>query len=84
MASPAAAGAAALIMQYFRDANFWAKNCNSIYWFCKPLYPSGRMVKVLLIHSGAQMTKKHGISADLDQYLGATPDNVQVTQLLPY
>lgn len=77
MASPAAAGAAALIMQYFRDSGQWAKNCNSLYWFCRPFSPSGLLVKVVLIHSGAQMAKKHGISADLDQFLGAPPDNVQ-------
>lgn len=79
MASPSAAGAAALIMQYFRDYRFWAKNCNSIYWFCKPIFPSGRMVKAILLHSGTGMTKKHGISADLDQYLGDPPDNVQAS-----
>jgi hypothetical protein len=77
MASPAAAGAAALIMQYFRDANFWGQNCNSMYWFCKPIFPTGVMVKVLILHAGTKMVKKHGVSADLDQYLGEPPDNIQ-------
>lgn len=77
MASPAAAGAAALIMQYFEDAGYWAKNCNKIYWFCKPIRPSGLLLKVILLHSGSQLTKKHGISDALDQLLGAPPDNVQ-------
>lgn len=77
MASPAAAGAAALIMQYLRDDRFWAKNCNSIYWFCKPLFPSGLLLKAFLLHSGTAMAMKHGINRDLDQYLSAPPDNVQ-------
>lgn len=78
MASPSAAGAAALISQYFNDCNYWAKNCNSIYWNCKPFNPSGLLIKTLLLHSGRKMTKKHGISNDLDQILGMPPDNVQV------
>jgi hypothetical protein len=62
MATPTAAGNAALIQQYFRDKRFWASNCDSQYELCRrgAFAPKGTLVKALLLHSGSPMSKSGG------------------------
>jgi len=55
MATPGAAGATALVRQYFMDSSFWASYCNSIYPTCGPFTPSGSMLKTVILHSGEDM-----------------------------
>jgi hypothetical protein len=57
MATPAVAGAAALIRQYFRDSKFWASFCNPEYDLCKQgsFNPSGYLTKAIILHSGSPM-----------------------------
>lgn len=52
MATPAVAGAAALVTQYFKDPAFWAANCYSTLPLCSSFQPSGSLVKTVLMHSG--------------------------------
>jgi hypothetical protein len=66
IATPGAAGAAALVIQYFQDSRFWASHCHWSYDRCPrhPLVvtqqtnpgegflPSSSLVKAILIHSG--------------------------------
>lgn len=89
MATPAVAGAAALIRQYFRDDKFWSKTCNKDYDNCKKFRPSGVLIKALLLHSGQPMSTYKGINSGDDMNLGMPPDNVQgygrvqLTNVLP-
>lgn len=78
MASPAAAGTALLVRQYFMDTNtrFWTKVCRSIYKSCKAFEPSGVMTKAILLHSTSPMSLYHG-GGSKDQTLGPPPDFVQ-------
>lgn len=55
MATPGAAGATALVRQYFMDASFWANYCNSLYPTCGAFTPSGSMLKTTILHSGENM-----------------------------
>ena len=69
MASPAAAGAAVMLRQYFQDRErkFWTKTCHpSSDMFCKPFTPSGMLLKALLIHSGEPMSRYHGDKQNVD------------------
>jgi hypothetical protein len=56
MAAPGAAGIAAIIRQYFIDAEgtYWSAICNQNYASCYPFGsgPSGVLVKAILLHSG--------------------------------
>jgi hypothetical protein len=95
MAAPAAAGAAAMLRQYFQDREkqFWTKTCSpSSDLFCTAFTPSGMLLKALLLHSGDAMTKYHGISKDKDVDLSGTygkPDvyqgfgRVQLSNVIP-
>lgn len=58
MATPVTAGTAALVMQYFKDQNFWAKYCNRAYTLCAKgaFPPKGALIKALLLHSAVPMT----------------------------
>lgn len=78
MASPAAAGMALLIRQYFTDTTnrFWTGICNTSYRSCKAFSPSGALVKALLIHSGSAMSLYNG-GGTKNVYLGPPPDNMQ-------
>lgn len=78
MASPSAAGAAALIRQYFIDPNqqFWRALCNPAYPSCHSITPSGALVKAILIHSGIDMTMFAG-GGSKNVQLGASPDYTQ-------
>jgi hypothetical protein len=78
MATPASAGAALLIRQYFMStgSSFWAGVCNKEYAQCKPFTPSGVLVKALMIASGSTMSLYHGGGAK-DVPLGAPPDFMQ-------
>ena len=76
MASPAAAGAAALVMQYFQDQTFWKALCNPSYPSCNPFTPSGVLMKAALLHSGTGMAIYEGNQGNT--YLAAPPDNYQV------
>ena len=81
MASPAAAGTALLIRQYFMDNNhqFWTKYCKTSYSMCQSFSPSGVLIKAALIHSGTQMAIYDGFANGYSniQQLGAPPDNTQ-------
>lgn len=57
MASPAAAGAALLVREYFMVSSsvFWSGQCNSAYHTCHSFTPSGVLVKAILLHSGTRM-----------------------------
>ncbi len=78
MASPAAAGNALLVRQYFQDPNkkFWTAVCNSGYPFCRSFTPSGALVKAILVHSGVGMTLFNG-GDQYDVPLGPPPDYMQ-------
>jgi subtilisin family serine protease len=79
MASPSAAGIAALVRQYFIDSNFWAKTCNKLYSSCRSFIPSGVLIKAIMLHSGSRMVKKSWTYGAIA--LGATPDYIQVLHL---
>jgi len=78
MASPAAAGNALLVREYFEDPKglFWTKVCRSSYRSCHSFSPSGVLVKTILLHSGAAMALYHG-GGDYDIRLGSPPDSIQ-------
>lgn len=78
MASPSAAGAGALVRQYFVDNNsqFWRAVCNPGYPSCRSFVPSGALVKGILLHSGSSMTMFAGGGSKNIQ-LGAGPDSTQ-------
>lgn len=78
MASPAAAGAAALIRNYYNGVKFWVITCNKSYASCQRFTPSGVLVKATLLHSGDSMVKFNGQEGGkLDVNLNAPPDNTQ-------
>lgn len=58
MATPVTAGTAALVLQYFKDAKFWAKYCNPAYTLCAKgaFSPKGALIKALLLHSAVPMS----------------------------
>jgi hypothetical protein len=62
MATPAAAGIALLVRQYFMSSNssFWTGRCNPADKFCGAFTPSGVLVKAILLHSGSAMSKFDG------------------------
>jgi hypothetical protein len=78
MASPAAAGTAALVRQYFMDSSqrFWTGVCKSTYRSCRPFTPTGYLVKSIMIHSGIQMTLYNG-GGQYDVKLKSPPDFMQ-------
>lgn len=78
MSSPAAAGVALLIRQFFVDPSkkFWTRTCKFPYKFCKSFTPSGVLVKAALLHSGSKAQKFHG-GGDNDVDLPNVPDNFQ-------
>lgn len=78
MATPAAAGIALLVRQYFMDPNskFWTAVCNRSYRSCKSFSPSGPLVKAILVHSGRKMKLFDG-GGSYDVLLGSPPDNIQ-------
>lgn len=78
MASPAAAGTALLVRQYFMDTNnrFWTKVCQTIYKSCKVFAPSGMLTKAILLHSTSPMKLYHG-GGSKDISLGPPPDFMQ-------
>ena len=78
MASPSAAGAAALIRQYFIDTNstYWSIICNEAYIFCQGFEPSGVLVKAVLLQSGSGMQQFWDVNNNL-QPLGPPPDFIQ-------
>ena len=75
MASPAAAGAAALMRQYFMDEKFWKSVCNPTYATCKVFPPSGVLLKALILHSGTSMDLWNGDREKTP--LGNPPDSYQ-------
>lgn len=95
MATPAAAGAAALLRQYFEDADkkFWTKVCYpSSDAFCSAFTPSGVLLKALMLHSGDQMSLYHNGNKNEDVKLSTSfgkPDfyqgygRVQLSNVLP-
>jgi subtilisin family serine protease len=78
MASPSAAGAGALVRQYFADTDgkFWRAVCNPGHPSCKSFNPSGYLVKGILLHSGVSMTLFNG-GGNKDVQLGPAPDSTQ-------
>jgi hypothetical protein len=89
MASPGAAGTAALVRQYFTDANFWSKSCEFGDPSCHSFVPSGVLIKTLMIHSGQSMSDYNGGSKGKIDLGAGTPDKyqgfgrVQLTNVLP-
>lgn len=95
MATPAAAGAAALLRQYFQDheKKFWTKVCSpSDDMFCQAFTPSGMLLKALLLHSGEAMSLYNEGSDDKNVQLSkkfGKPDfyqgygRVQLSNVLP-
>eukprot|EP01034_Spumella_vulgaris_P024397 gene24397-30741_t len=80
MATPVAAGNAALIRQYFQDPRFWAARCDSSYQLCRDgaFAPSGYLLKSLILHSGSAMSFYNArYSAVGLVELGQTPDSFQ-------
>lgn len=89
MASPGAAGVAALIRQYFSDAKFWSKMCESGDPSCRSFIPSGVLIKTIIIHSGQSMNDYNGGSRGKIGLGSGTPDvlqgfgRVQLSNVLP-
>lgn len=87
MASPAAAGSAALIRQYFMQSKYWSTVCNTSYYYCKEFTPSGVLLKTLILHSGNKMNLFNG---NTKITLGLQPDSYQgygritLTNILPF
>jgi subtilisin family serine protease len=77
MASPAAAGAAVLIRQYFMDVKFWKSHCKPSYNSCKVFTPSGVLLKAMLLHSGSKMSMYAGATSNQKVALGNPPDSYQ-------
>eukprot|EP01041_Mallomonas_annulata_P002618 gene2618-5114_t len=75
MASPSAAGVAALIIQYFQDARFWKQWCNIKYPSCAVFTPSGVLIKAIILHSAVPMTLYNGLK--IKTTLGTPPDSIQ-------
>ena len=87
MASPAAAGAAALIRQYFMESKYWQRVCRSNYQSCGAFAPSGVLMKALVLHSGTPMDLYNGkVKTDLrnppDIYQGY--GRIKLGSLLPF
>ncbi len=78
MATPAAAGTAILIRQYFMDQSnkFWTAICNTGYRSCKSFIPSGPLIKAICIHSGNKMKMYNGGGSNSIP-LGTPPDYMQ-------
>ena len=78
MASPSAAGAAALIRQYFMDPTsvYWSAVCNQAYNYCQSFEPSGVLIKTMLLHSGTPMQQYWDVNNNL-QPLSPPPDAIQ-------
>lgn len=82
MATPATAGTAAVIRQYFEDPRFWQATCNPSYALCAggAFSPRGATVKAALIHSGEAMhsyNKNQGPTYEPPAALGTPPDYYQ-------
>jgi hypothetical protein len=79
MATPAVAGNAAVIRQFFQDKKFWAKKCNVGYTLCKTFSPRGATVKAVLINSADKMLQYYGNTDTVEntQSLSSTPDFYQ-------
>lgn len=93
MATPAAAGAAATIRQYFQDTSFWAQMCNKTYSKCGTFTPKGATIKAMLIGSGHPMTdyKPNGYDTKEPAAVLATPPDyyqgygrISLQNVLPY
>ena len=84
MATPAVAGNAAAIRQYFKDPKFWAASCDPTYDLCGSLDPRGATVKAVLLHSGEQMTQYTGSTGTTEATtsIGTTPDFYQGKSLI--
>ena len=89
MASPSAAGAAALIRQYFMDANFYATTAEitaaegmdapkelANQALANAFAPSGMLVKAVILHAGTKMSRYHKEGHN-DIILGNPPDQYQ-------
>ena len=82
MATPAAAGAAAMLRQYLQDdgGKFWSKICHQSDSLCKKFTPSGTLLKAMMVHSGDAMTLYHDGNPDKNVELSKSygqPDNYQ-------
>jgi hypothetical protein len=67
MATPMAAGAAALVRQYFMDTRFYASNCNAEYSFCRSFNPLASTVKAVLINSAVGASTVDGTTIQLSR-----------------
>ena len=75
MATPIVAGTAALMIQYFKNAKFWASFCNPAYFLCSngAFSPLGPTIKALLMHSAVGMNS-YISSSGFSIPLTTTPD----------
>jgi hypothetical protein len=78
MATPAAAGQAALVKQFFENSKFWLNICDSTNTrLCKHTFtPQGALIKAVLLHSGSKMSTYMSSKVGNHQ-LGNPPDIYQ-------
>eukprot|EP01041_Mallomonas_annulata_P012823 gene12823-27042_t len=84
MATPATAGIALLIRQYFMQSKFWASLCNKAYRWCSSgaFEPSGYFLKAIILHSGEAVgqyssPEYNDITKIPSRKLGPPPDSFQ-------
>lgn len=79
MATPVAAGNAALIREYFSKPLFWSSLCNPAYKACRngSQVISGVMLKALVLQSGLAVTAYDGSSAGRGVIASHVPDVLQ-------
>lgn len=78
MATPVAAGTAALIRQYFVDSTFWASMCDPSYPLCAKgtFSPKGTLVKALMMNSGVAMKTFQGGSSPVGRVTLQHPPDI--------
>jgi hypothetical protein len=81
MATPVAAGNAALIKDYFNRNQYWYKYCNKSYRLCRTassaISISGVMLKALVLHSGQAVSAYDGSSSGRGLVSSHVPDIYQ-------
>jgi hypothetical protein len=79
MATPLTAGTALLVRQYFMNASFWAKYCDSLYSTCVngSFTPTGYLTKAIFLHSGQEMQRYSDPNEQQELLLGRVPDVFQ-------
>jgi hypothetical protein len=65
IASPSAAGAAALVLQYFRDPRFWASHCQPSYPLCSAAFTPSAANQTTLTRTGLHSPSSSLLKATL-------------------